>query len=179
MPLKPWKQLSVSTLFKNPWWTYRKDAFELPSGRQGEYHYVHTNGSSLVIPVLADGTMLMVRQYRYLAARESLEFPCGSVKDDSTYDKTAREELAEETGYSARELLLVGEFNPYNGVTDELCRVYVANDLQEVGANPDETEEFELVKLRPSDLDALIKDGTVWDGMTAAAWSIVRLKGIL
>ncbi len=179
MSLKPWKKLTESILFRNPWWTYRKDTFELPSGREGEYHYVHTNGSSLVVPVSEDGALLMVRQYRYLAARESLEFPCGAVKDGSTHDRTAWEELAEETGYSARQLLLVGEFNPYNGVTDELCRVYVAKELQEVGASPDETEEFELVRIRPAELETMIKDGTVWDGMTAAAWSIVRLKGLL
>lgn len=176
MALGVWKRLRTSVASKNPWWTYMLDHFELPSGTRGEYHYVHTNGSSMVIPVLPDGQLLLVNQYRYLASKESLEFPCGSVKDDSTYDRTAWEELAEETGYSAGALLLAGEFNPYNGVTDEMCRVYIARDLSFVGEMPEETEEFELLKLTPEELEVRIRSGELWDGMTIAAWGIARQR---
>lgn len=172
--LRPWKTLAESVRFKNPWWTYKLDRFELPSGKEGEYHYVHTNGSSCVIPLLRDGRIMMVRQYRYLARRDSVEFPCGAVKDGSTHDETAAQELAEETGYDAGRMILVGEFNPYNGVTDEMCRVYMARDLRHVGARPDETEEFESVPLRPEEIEAQIQDGTIWDGMSIAAWSLAR-----
>src|SRR5207244_515816 len=86
--------------------------------------------------------LLMVTQYRYLGARESLEFPGGSVKDGATSDETARHELVEETGYTASSLVMVGAFNPCNGLTDETCHVYLAWDLQYVGSRPDDTEEF-------------------------------------
>lgn len=174
MPLKSWKKLSESIVFRNAYWTYKRDAFELPSGKPGEYHYVHTNGSSMVIPVERDGTLLLVNQYRYLVARESVEFPCGSVKDGSTHEETARHELAEETGYSAESLFLAGEFNPFNGVTDEMCRVYVARGLAFVGGTPDETEEFELLRLAPAEVEKRIRSGAIWDGMTIAAWSIAK-----
>ena len=176
MPLKMWKKISESILFKNPWWTYRRDEVELPNGKIGEYHYVHTNGSSMVIPIMSDGKVLAVKQYRYLCQKESIEFPCGSVKDGSSHDETAWLELAEETGYSAKDLLLVGEFNPYNGVTDELCRVYIGKELQQVGGTPDETEEFELVPLDSTEIDRFITEGVIWDGMTIAAWSLARAK---
>ena len=175
MSLRPWKKLSEETLFDNPWWSYRRDLCELPSGRPGEYHYVHTNGSSLVIPLTGDGRVLMVKQFRYLLARESVEFPCGSVKDGSSYDATARQELAEETGFAAGDLVPVGEFNPYNGVTDEICRVYAARRLEEIGSVPEETEEFELLRLWPHEIDKKVTDGTIWDGMTIAAWAIARM----
>jgi ADP-ribose diphosphatase len=175
MPLKTWKKLSESVLFKNAWWTYKRDAFELPSGKPGEYHYVHTNGSSMVLPIMEDGTILLVNQYRYLLNRESLEFPCGSVKAGFTYDETAQHELVEETGYSAKVLTRVGEFNPYNGVTIEMCRVYIARGLQYVGGTPDETEEFEIVRAAPAEIDARIGAGLIWDGMTIAAWTIAKL----
>ncbi|MGB2957937.1 MAG: NUDIX hydrolase [Bacteroidota bacterium] len=174
MSLRPWKKLSEQTLFDNPWWSYRRDLCELPSGKPGEYHYVHTNGSSMVIPVADDGRILLVKQFRYLLARESMEFPCGSRKDGSSYDATARQELTEETGFAAGELLRVGEYNPYNGVTDEICRVYVARRLRETGGTPDETEEFELMRLWPGEIDEKVSDGTIWDGMTIAAWAIAR-----
>jgi len=174
MTLRSWKKLSESIVFRNSWWTYKRDAFELPSGKAGEYHYVHTNGSSMVIPILDDGTLVLVNQYRYLLGRESIEFPCGSVKDGSTHDETARHELMEETGYAAKGLSLAGEFNPYNGVTDEMCRVYVARGLEFVGGTPDETEEFEIVRWIPAEIDERIRTGVIWDGMTIAAWSIAR-----
>jgi ADP-ribose pyrophosphatase len=179
MPLKTWKKLSESLVFKNPWWTYKKDSFKLPSGKSGEYHYVHTNGSSMVLPIMHDGMILLVNQYRYLLDRESLEFPCGSVKDGFNHDETARHELVEETGYSAQSLTSVGEFNPYNGVTNEMCRVYVARGLHYVGGTPDETEEFEIIPTSPVDIDARIGAGMIWDGMTIAAWAIAKSKGLL
>jgi ADP-ribose pyrophosphatase len=176
MTLQPWKKIAESDVFRNNWWTYRRDAIGLPSGKTGEYHYVHTNGSSMVVPLLPDGTLLLVNQYRYLMGRESLEFPCGSVKYGSTHDDTARLELQEETGYSAREFVRVGEFNPYNGITDEMCRVYVAGGLAHVGGIPDETEEFEVVRLAPNEIDERIRRGGIWDGMTIAAWAVARGK---
>jgi ADP-ribose pyrophosphatase len=174
MALTPWKKRSETILARNSWWTYKRDGVVLPSGKPGEYHYVHTNGSSMVIPVTDDGRIVMVNQFRYLVARESLEFPCGSVKDGSSYQETAWLELAEETGYSAVRLALAGEFNPYNGVTDEMCRVYLARDLRLVGGVPDETEEFEVLLLTPSEIESKIADGTLWDGMSIAGWSIAR-----
>ena len=174
--LKRWIRRGTEVLYRNPWWTYKRDAFEIPGGVTGEYHYVHTNGSSMVVPVTDDGRVILVRQYRYLCDRESLEFPAGSVKDGHTYRQTAAEELAEETGFRAERLEEVGAFNPYNGVTDEMCRVYVATGLRPVEARPDETEEFERVALTPSEVEAMIDDGTIWDGMTLATWMLARKR---
>ena len=174
MPLQRWKKLRQVFELKNPWWTYRKDEVLLPSGKQGEYHFVHTNGASMVIPILDDGKMILVNQYRYLVGKESLEFPCGSVKDDSTYEETARVELVEETGFSAGEIECVGEFSPYNGVTDEICKIFLARRLSPVATHHDETEEFEQVRLSVVEVESKIRSGEIWDGMTLAAWSLVR-----
>ena len=125
---------------------------------------------------MANGKLLLVNQVRYLVGRESVEFPCGSVKNGSTHDKTAREELQEETGYSARVLMPAGAFNPYNGVTNEMCRVYVARELEFLGGTPDDTEEFEIVRLAPDEVEKQIQTGVIWDGMTIAAWSIAKAK---
>ena len=174
MPLSKWRTLSQKELFKNPWWVYRQDTFELPNGEVSDYHYVHTNGSSIIIPVLADGRVVMVKQYRYLCDEESLEFPCGGVKAGSDYLATAKEELEQEAGYQAATLTLAGKFNPFNGVTNEMCRVYVARGLKHVGAKPEETEEFEHFELTPGEVDERIRAGEIWDGMSIAAWTIGR-----
>ena len=174
MALKTWKKLRQEFEIRNPWWTYRKDSILLPSGKQGEYHYVHVKGSSMIIPVMDDGKLILVNQYRYLCDRESLEFPCGSVKESSSYEDTARHELAEETGFEAKMLDCVAEFNPYNGVTDEICKIFVARTLTPVTAHHDDTEEFEYVYLLPREFDQYVAAGKVWDGMTLAAWALVK-----
>jgi ADP-ribose pyrophosphatase len=172
--MKPYKPISKSIVYKNPWWRYCLDQIELPSGRQGEYHYAATDGSSMVVPLANDGRLLLVRQYRYTGKSDSIEFPCGGLKEGSTYDETAKHELIEETGYLPGTLESVGSFNPCNGLLDEICRVYIARGLQYVGSHPDETECLELVRVTVEEMDAFIQNGTIWDGMTLAAWSLVR-----
>ena len=172
--LKRWKRLNTKIFSKNPWWTYKLDTFEIPNEYTGEYHYVYTNGSSMVIPVRDDGKVILVKQYRYLCERDSIEFPCGSVKDGDGYDDTAHHELGEETGFDARSMERIGQFAPYNGVSSEICRVYIARDLTLSEAQPDHTEEFELIFCSAKEIEDLITANEIWDGMTLAAWSFGR-----
>lgn len=172
MALKHWTTLGAETLHRNPWWLYKRDRVVLPSGEESEYHYVQTPGSVMVIPIAADGRFLLVRQYRYLNRRESIEFPGGGIKAGQSAEDAARAELREEAGVTAGVLEEIGYFNPFNGVTDELCRVFVARDLDTVASQPDATEEFELLRLDPAGMRAAVVDGTLWDGMTLASLSL-------
>ncbi|MBI2430146.1 MAG: NUDIX hydrolase [Ignavibacteriales bacterium] len=174
--LKRWKTLSSKILFKNPWWTYKLDEFEIPDGIKGEYNYVFTRGSSLVVPVTNDGKIILVNQYRYLCDRESIEFPCGGVKEGKSYEEMANIELEEETGYRASDLKFAGEFNPFNGVTSEICHVYIARNLVRSQQKPDATEEFEIHYKSPDEIESLIVSNQIWDGMTMAAWGLVKHK---
>jgi ADP-ribose pyrophosphatase len=175
MPLPRWRRLSSELRAHNPWWSYRLDRFALPTGREGEYHFVHTEGSAMVVPVADDGRLLLVNQYRYLLDRESLEFPGGGVKPGQSPEEAARAELAEEAGVTAHELLHLGRFNPCNGVTDELCDLFLARGLTpSLHGRPDETEELELASLSPGELERRIAAGQIWDGMTLAAWCWAR-----
>ena len=128
----------------------------------------------MIVPITEEGRFLLVRQYRYLGDRDSLEFPCGGLKDGATFDQTALHELVEETGFKPGRLQALGQFNPCNGLIKETCKVYLAENLTYIGARPDETECFELEQLTAQEIDALIKDGTIWDGMTLAAWTIFK-----
>lgn len=173
--LKRWKTISSETKDVNPWWTYKLDEFEIPGENiRGEYYYVHTNGSSMVIPLTADGTIILVNQFRYLGDRESVEFPCGSVEAGHDHLQTAHEELQQETGYRADKMTEAGLHNPYNGVTDEISKIFIAEDLQAAEARPDATEEFELLFCTPDQIDGMIRTNEIWDGMTLAAWILAR-----
>jgi ADP-ribose pyrophosphatase len=170
--MKAYRTIQRTVIFQNPWWKYCRDQVELPSGRLGEFHYVLTRGSSMVVPVDKLGRVFLVKQYRYTGKRDSIEFPCGGLKEGMTHEQAAKDEMIEETGFSPGRLACAGSFNPCNGLLDEICRVYIARDLQYVGARPDETESFELVRLTEAEVNGFIRNGIIWDGMTIAAWAI-------
>ncbi len=174
--LTKWKKISEKIINRNSHWVYKLDKFEIPNRAKGEYHYVHTNGSTLVIPVLPSKKILLVNQYRYLIDEEALEFPCGVLEENLTPDENALKELREETGYTAHEIIYVGKFIPYSGVSDEISYVFIARDLSVNPLPPDETEEFELVEFSFDELDEMISTNKITDGMTLAAWTIAKRK---
>lgn len=174
MALSHWRKRAEKARLDNPWWSYRCDEVELPSGRHGEYHYVHTHGSVMIIPLDGYGRVLLTEQYRYLNDRTSLEFPGGGMEENVAPYDMAMQELAEEAGYTTAELIPIGSFNPYNGVTDEICHVFVAMGLSPVESNPDETEEFRVHWLVESEMPSLIRNGDIWDGMSLASWNLYQ-----
>jgi ADP-ribose pyrophosphatase len=124
--------------------------------------------------VTKEGKLLMVNQYRYLNDRESIEFPGGGVKEGQNPDDIARKELVEETGLDG-DFEKIGMFNPYNGVTDEICHVYLARNLRPSAEfAKDEHEEFELVEISISELKQKIDSNEIYDGMTLAAWALAE-----
>jgi ADP-ribose pyrophosphatase len=173
MSLKRWNKLRQKTIFKNDHWSYNLDEFEIEGGTKGKYHYVHTLGSTMVVPILDSKKLLLVKQFRYLNQRESLEFPCGSIHKGLSAEENAIKELREETGLDGK-LKYIGEFSPYTGAADEMCSVYVANNLFQSPLPMDDTEEFELVELSIEDFEKLIKENKIWDGLTLSAWILAK-----
>jgi len=168
----PWKTLISEEILSTPWMSIYHDLFELPNGKKNNYYYVHTLGSSLIIPVKDDGKVILIKQYRYLFNDISIEIPCGGIKEGQNEELAARAELIEETGFDCKKLKKIGQFIPYNGVSDETCHVYVASGLFHVGAKPDETEQIEVFEASPEDIDRMIEKGKINDGMSIAGWTI-------
>ncbi len=175
MSARNWKIISRTTLFTNDHWTYKLDKFQHEDGTGDEYHYVHTLGSTMVIPVTHEDKFLLVSQFRYLNQKESLEFPCGGVEKDLSPEENAMKELREETGYAAKNLKLIGSFAPFTGACDEICNVYIATELYESLLPKDKTEEgMELLTVDLDELQRLIDENIIWDGLTLAAWSLAK-----
>ena len=173
--LKIWKKISEEIVYKNNWWEYHKDIFDIPNVKMGEYHYVHSRGSSMIIPMASNGQIICVKQYRYLNEKFSIEFPCGGVLPDDSFSDTAHKELEEETGFTSKNICLIGEFNPFNGVTNEICQVFVATQLEKCNSKPDITEEFEHLHLSIEEIKSMIMDKQIWDGMTLASFTLFEI----
>lgn len=168
--LKELRQISTSIRDSNPYWDYVIDVYELPNGSTGSYYYVRSAGSAIVIPITTDGHFVLVRQYRYLEQGVSLEFPGGSTNNSDAFRETAIEELKQETGFEPQTIRDIGFFYPCKGVTNELCRVFVATDLVSRTAEPDISEELEIVTMTRQQIEESIERGELHDGMSLAAW---------
>ncbi len=176
MDIFPLRRTESQLLANNPYWEYRRDSYQLRDGSQRPYYYVHTNGSVMVIPITDDGRLVLVRQFRYLWQQESIEFPGGGIPSGISSADQAHRELQEEAGLTATTMILLGEFNPMNGVTDERCSVYLARGLSEVAKVNDPAEETDTLVMDETEFNARIADGTIWDGMTLAAWALLSAQ---
>ena len=88
----------------------------------------------------------------------------------------AQIELEEETGFTCNTLTYIGSFNPFNGVTTEMCDVFIARGLTPVTVACDSTEEFEVLARSMDELDGMIAANEIWDGMTLAALALARKR---
>lgn len=159
---------------ENPWWQYWHDAYEKSSGEIGHYYYGKTWGSVVIIPVLPDGRIVMIQQYRYLFDRQSIEFPAGGRKKNEPAEEAARRELLEETGFPADEMIKISSFQPLNGFIDDDCHVFIARVSEDGVQHLEETEEIEVIERRPDEIDAMIQNQDIWDGTTLAAWAMTH-----
>lgn len=170
--MKKWQTLSRETVFTNPWYSFRHDRYVLPNGTPGDYHYIHTDGAVMVVPVHEDGSLALVKQYRYLIGRESIEFPAGGVPQGVAPEEQAIAELAEESGVRAANWKRLGSFASWNGATNEECTVYEARDFTPVDSKQDVTEEIERLSATPDTFQQWIRSGRIDDGMTLASFLI-------
>ncbi len=176
MSLKKWNKLSEKVFHDNGFWKYKIDEFEIENAQKGEYHYVFTLGSSMVIPITPQNKILLVNQYRYLNQKESLEFPCGSISEGLTNKENAIKELREETGFTAKYIIFSGEFSPYTGASNEMCSVFIGTDLIHSPLPSDSTEEFEVLEFSFNEIENMIKNNLIWDGLTLSAWVLSKEK---
>ena len=170
------KTISNKLIDKNPYWEYHIDEYALSNGKIYNYYFVNTPGSTFVIPKNDKNNYILTKQYRYLNKRFSIEFPGGGQKSDLSSLQNAINELSEETGYFPKNITKIGEFNPFNGVTNEICSVYLATDLELKQQNLDETEQIEIIELTDNQINQMISSGEIWDGMTLAAWAIYNFS---
>jgi ADP-ribose pyrophosphatase len=128
-----------------------------------EIEFVHHNGGAGALPLFDDGSVALVRQWRYPLGRYSLEICAGRIEPGQTPEETAARELEEELGYRARELRKIGEFNVAPGYCNERLFLYLATGLEQSVQNLDDDEEIEVVKLPFAEALARMHAGEIDD----------------
>ena len=154
-----------------------KDYMEFSNGNHEVWDYIHHKGAAAVIPVMDDGGLLMVRQYRNALDRFTLELPAGGLDqaDEPGRDCSARE-LEEETGYRTEKLEYLMSLNTTVAFCDEAIDIFVARNLIPSHQHLDEDEYIEVEAWELKDLMQLIYDGKMTDAKTVAAISTYAIK---
>ena len=156
----------------------RKVSFELarwrlPIGAEGVYGRIRHPGACLAVPVLADGRVLILRQYRFAVGRRLLEFPAGTLEAGEEPLASIQRELAEETGYSATRWDVLGRLLPCPGYSDEVIHLFLARDLSPLATPPtgDSDEDLAVHTLAQQTLEQCFASGDeLLDGKTVTAW---------
>ncbi len=161
--------------------TLEVDRVRLPDGSHTEREVVRHRGAAVILPVLDDGRVLLVRQFRYPVGESLLELPAGTLEPGEEPRHCAGRELVEETGWRAGSLRDLGGFYSTPGFTDERLHAVLATGLKRVEDPPpgDADESIEVVAMDLEEVLALARDGAIRDGKTLAAILLARLQGLI
>ena len=144
----------------------------LPKGHELQVEVVRHPQSVVIIPIVDDGRIMLVRQYRHPIGRFLWELPAGSLKDGEDPALAATRECHEEVGLVPGKVERLGSFYPTPGYCDEEMIFYKATALREPGegdeAHPDEDEDIEPKAFALDDLRRMIEIGEIADLKTVA-----------
>jgi len=135
------RQIDSTAVFDGALLRVRRDRVALPDGREATREYILHQGAAIILPMLDEERVVLVRQYRYPVASETIEFPAGKIDSGESSRITAERELLEETGYRAGILEFAFSVHPCVGYADEKIDFYFASGLEHVG-HPGEDGEF-------------------------------------
>ena len=174
--LNPWKIIDQKMIYENPWIQLTEFQVINPSGGAGIYGKVHFKHLAVgVIPMDEKGNIWLVGQYRFTLNQYSWEIPEGGGKMDEDPLEAAKRELLEETGLVARDWTKIMSMHLSNSVSDELSIIYLARDLIQKQAQPEETEQLLVKKVSFEEAERMIDEGKITDAMSVAAIQKIRL----
>jgi ADP-ribose pyrophosphatase len=144
----------------------RKDLVRLPDGSRATREYILHGGAVAVIPLLDDGRVVLVRQFRYPVGRVLLELPAGKLDAGESVLACGQRELLEETGYRAAEWAFAGSIHNAAAYSSESIHLWFARGLQAGAQRLDAGEFVEVVRHTEAELDALAAHGDLPDVKT-------------
>ena len=147
-----------------------RDTALLPNGQQATREWIQHPGASAVLPVLPDGQVILVRQYRYPVAKITLEIPAGKLDapEEDPLDCATRE-LSEETGYTAAHIEKLTTIGTTVGFSNEYIHIYQATGLTPGKQHPDADEFLNVVRVPLTEAIQMTRDGRIFDAKTIVA----------
>ena len=175
----PWKTLSNREIYQNKWLSLQEDQVELPNGRRSIYGVVTCGDCVGVLPFVDPTTVLLIKQYRYVAKRLTWEMPTGGVHQGETIEDAAQRELGEEVAYRAGRLTWLSTYHTSKSVMDETAHLFLGEELVKLKLDPDETEFIEVRPIPFKQVLQMVLSGEIMDSMTIiAVLHVSRIRGL-
>jgi len=140
----------------------------LPNGRRTTFHIVEHPGAVAIVPVHANGDVVLLKQFRPSIGIEIYEIPAGTIEKGEGPLATAKREIVEETGFKAKRWDKIADFYTAPGFCDERMHVYVARDLTPAKADGDDDEILRPVRMTIDAALKLIRTRRIRDAKTIA-----------
>jgi len=174
----PWRPQSSKLIYDNPWLSLHEDEVINPGGGLSHYGKVRFKNLAIgIIPLDEHNNTWLVGQYRYVPDCYSWEIPMGGGPLVIDPLESARRELKEETGLSAKNWQQLMKLHTSNSVTDERGLVYVARDLTQGETEFEETEELLIQKMPLSEAVKHVLSGEITDAISVAG--LLRLQYLI
>jgi ADP-ribose pyrophosphatase len=151
--------ISSHTEFEGRLISLHVDEVELADGTVTTREVVHHPGAVAIAPLLPEGRIVMIRQYRHAARQVLWELPAGIIEPGESPEDCARRELAEETGYAAGEMRRILSTHLSPGCSTEIIHIFVARGLEPISAAGDADERIEPIVLPLSEAVAMVREG--------------------
>jgi len=166
----PWTVRSRSEVYENDWIRVQHHEVLTPGGRPGVYGTVHFKHHALgVVPIDANGNVILVGQYRFPLDSYSWEIPEGGGPHTVSLLESAQRELQEECGIIAARWQKILGLDLSNSVSDESATVFLAWNLSETEAQPEESEKLEVTRVPFWDAVKRAERGEIRDAISVAA----------
>jgi ADP-ribose pyrophosphatase len=162
------KTLSSQLIYEGRAVKLRVDTVEMPGGRKTTREIVEHGDCVAIVPIDADGNVILVSQFRKPVEKELLEIPAGGIEPGEDPVTTVRRELREEIGYLPRKVDRLGGFYSTPGYCNEYLYLYLATDLVPSPLQAEDTENIRLVRMPVSQVLSLITSGTICDAKSIA-----------
>ena len=179
----PWTIKDSKAIYQNAWIDVTEYNVLNPAGKPGIYGKVHFKNIAVgVVPITPDMHTYLVGQYRFTIDAYSWEIPEGGCPESTDPLQTAFRELKEETGLVAAKYKELMRLHLSNSVSDELAIIYLATELTQQDAEPEETEALQIKKVSLLDAFSMVADGTITDAMSVAALTkieLLQVQGLL
>ena len=164
------KTIKTKTSYKGNFLTLHSDKVLLPNGNTSTREWIKHPGAVCRVPILPNGRIVLIRQYRYAVKEEMIEIPAGKLDQNEIPEKCALRELEEEIGYRANKLTLLANIHPAVGFTNEKMWLYLAENLVKTKQSLDADEFLEAI---PTKLDDAVK--MVWNGQITDVKTIIGI----
>lgn len=160
------KKISSEKIFSGKLINLHLDQVELPNGKISTREWVDHPGAVCIVPILSNGDICLIRQFRYGPGKEFFEIPAGKLDKNENPLDCAYRELKEETGLISRKVTFLANIYPAIGFSNEKMWLYLAQDLVQTGRNLDEDEFLELVPTTLNNALDLLWSGKLTDAKT-------------